>query len=163
MIAHDEPELAREELLYLVADCRAFFPAHNLLGDLAIAEDKLNVARGHFGFVYELTMQALGTNFHGRLPATRGYNQHFFQAGKSLARCLATLGNLDEAADLLRQLLKLDPREVELRELLDECELARRPGDAVVQLVSLQLPISPTALADNRDDDLADEEDDHDD
>src|SRR5579885_674751 len=32
MIAAGELEIARDELLYLVSDCRAFLEAHNLLG-----------------------------------------------------------------------------------------------------------------------------------
>src|SRR5204862_2589681 len=49
MIASGELEIARDELLYLVGDCRGFLEAHNLLGELALEEGDVPLAQGHFG------------------------------------------------------------------------------------------------------------------
>jgi len=46
MIAAGELEIARDELLYLVSDCRGFLEAHNRLGELALEEGDVPLARG---------------------------------------------------------------------------------------------------------------------
>ena len=42
MIEADELDIARDELLYLVADCPGFIEAHNLLAMLALEEEILS-------------------------------------------------------------------------------------------------------------------------
>src|SRR5262249_41730770 len=63
MISASELEIARDELLYLVADCRAFLEAHNLLAELALEEGNIPLARGHFGFGYEIGLNSLPEGF----------------------------------------------------------------------------------------------------
>lgn len=120
MIAGDEGEIARDELLYLVSDCRQFLEAHNLLAELAVEEGDLKVARGHFAFAYELGLELLPENFRGRLPATKEYNPEFFRAGRGAARCLIALGSRAEGLEILKRLAELDPQEPNVRALLDE-------------------------------------------
>jgi len=122
MIAGGELEIARDELLYLVSDCRGFLEAHNLLGELALEENDVALARGHFGFAYEIGLDSLPKGFRGILPANTDYNQPFFLAGRGLARCLIARGKRDDGREVLRQLLRFDPREEIVKSLLKELE-----------------------------------------
>lgn len=148
MIAEDELEIARDELLYLVADCRAFLAAHNLLGELALREEDVSLARGHYGFAYEVGLDSLPPGFRGILPTQRDYNGEFFLAGRGLARCLIARGQRSEGRSVLQNLQKLDPRNTDVRDLLAELDEQERSG-----LVSPELPILDDLSADEDDDD----------
>lgn len=120
MIAAGEFEIARDELLYLVSDCRGFLEAHNLLGELALEEEDVALAQGHFGFAYEIGMDSLPAGFRGRLPANKEYNGAFFLAGRGAARCLIARGQADKGREVLERLAQLDPQEQNVRSLLVE-------------------------------------------
>jgi hypothetical protein len=122
MIAGGELEIARDELLYLVSDCRAFLEAHNLLGELALEENDIPLSQGHFGFAYEIGLDSLPPGFRGILPANRDYNRAFFLAGRGLARCLIARGQRDKGRDVLVQLSRFDPREESVKSLLAELD-----------------------------------------
>ena len=122
MISGGELEIARDELLYLVSDCRAFLDAHNVLGELALEENDVPLSQGHFGFAYEIGLDSLPPGFRGILPANRDYNRAFFLAGRGLARCLIARGQRDKGRDVLVQLLKFDPREETVKSLLKELD-----------------------------------------
>lgn len=124
MIAAGELEIARDELLYLVSDCGAFLEAHNLLGELALEEEDISLARGHFGFAYEIGLDSLPKGFRGILPAKKEYNPAFFLAGRGLARCLIARGKRAEGRDVLKQLARFDPREETIAALLRELDEA---------------------------------------
>lgn len=128
MIAAGELEIARDELLYLVADCRAFLEAHNLLGELALEEEDISLARGHFGFAYEIGLDSLPAGFRGILPAKRDYNRAFFLAGRGLARCLIARGQSKEGRDVLVQLSRFDPQEEHVKSLLKELDERKKGG-----------------------------------
>jgi len=131
MIAEGEFEIARDELLYLVSDCRGFLEAHNLLGELALEEEDIPLAQGHFGFAYEIGMDSLPQGFRGRLPANKEYNGQFFLAGRGVARCLIARGQVDKGREVLEQLAKLDPREENVQALLAELserQASKSPG-----------------------------------
>jgi len=130
MIAAGETEIARDELLYLVADCRAFLEAHNLLGDLALQAADLAVARGHYGFAYELGLASLPSGFRGTLPAGRNYNVQFFRAGLGLARCLLARGKAEAAGQVARQLARFDPSEKNVQAMLRALRARQPPGAA---------------------------------
>ncbi|MDB5387877.1 MAG: hypothetical protein JWM11_3523 [Planctomycetaceae bacterium] len=115
-----EGEIARDELLYLVADCRGFLEAYLQLAELALEEEDIGLAKGHFGFAYETGLEALPPHFRGLLPVKEGYNRHFFAAGRGLARCLVSRKEPDKAREVLEQLLKFDPTESESRSLLEQ-------------------------------------------
>jgi hypothetical protein len=148
MLAEGESDIARDELLFLVSDCRAFFDAHNLLGRLAAEEGNLPVARGHYGFVYESVLQGLPHGFRGRLPATAGYNRAFFEGGHGLARVLVALEEFTEAGQVLKRLESFDPEDEATRELREEWEELSRPGGAA-PLIQLQLAPKPPKPPDN--------------
>jgi hypothetical protein len=147
MIEGGEPDIARDELLYLVSDCRGFFDAHNLLGRLAADEGNLPVARGHYGFVYESVLKGLPHGFRGRLPSNLGYNGAIFAGGHGLARVLVALGELEEAGLVLKRLETFDPDDVATRELREEWDELSK-GDGGVPLVQLQFAPKPPAPRD---------------
>jgi hypothetical protein len=122
MIAGGELDIARDELLYLVSDCRAFLEAHNLLGELALEENDIRLSQGHFGFAYEIGLGSLPAGFRGILPSNRDYNRAFFLAGRGLARCLIARGQRDKGREVLVQLSRFDPREETVKSLLTELE-----------------------------------------
>jgi hypothetical protein len=131
MIAAGELEIARDELLYLVSDCRGFLEAHNRLGELALEEADLSLARGHFGFAFEIGIESLPKGFRGVLPSTTDYNTPFFLAGRGLARCLIARGQKAEGRNVLEQLSRFDPRDETIGALLaelDEAEQRKKPG-----------------------------------
>lgn len=127
MIAGGELEIARDELLYLVSDCRAFLDAHNLLGELALEENDIPLSQGHFGFAYEIGLDSLPPGFRGILPANRDYNRAFFLSGRGLARCLIARGQRDKGREVLVQLSKFDPREEVVKSLLAELDEQHKP------------------------------------
>ncbi len=110
MIAAGETEIARDELRWLLDECHDFIEAHALLGDLAHAEDEVKLARGHYGYAYQLAQKAIEqAEDITRLPATLAANQPFFHAGEGLVRCLAKMGKRGLAQDVAKRLLQLDP------------------------------------------------------
>lgn len=118
MILRGENEIARDELLYLVADCRGFLEAYCVMAEEALEEGDIPLAKGHFGFAYENGLEALPRGFRGTLPVKEGYNAHFFHAGRGLARCLIAKGDLRKGKEVLEQLRRLDPEEEQTLDLL---------------------------------------------
>ena len=119
MLAGGEYEIAKEELRWLLDGCHALLEAHKLLGAIALAEHDVELARGHFGYAYQLGAAALGTGRPVGLPSACPANQPFFEAGQGLAWCLKQQGQADLAKDIVERLLALDPLDpLELRELL---------------------------------------------
>lgn len=112
MIAAEEYDIARDELLWLLEECRDCLDAHKLLGDLALTEKDFRLARGHYGYVYQIVQRVLaqvpGANsLPYRLPA----NQVFYQAGRGLILCLEKLGKRGQMREVIDRLLALDPRD----------------------------------------------------
>lgn len=120
MRARHEDEIARDELLYIVADCHGFMTAHNELGELALAQEDVKLARGHYGYSYENALKSLPPGFSGRLPHAEGYNGPFFEAGRGLARCLVALGRVEEGEKVLKKLAQFDPEEPDTQSLLSQ-------------------------------------------
>lgn len=118
--ANGEFEIARDELLYLVADCRGFLEAYIQLAELALEDEDIALAKGHFAFAYENGLDILPLNFRGQLPCQEGYNPHFYAAGRGLARCLISRKEPQQAREVLQQLLKFDPSEEGAKSLLDQ-------------------------------------------
>ncbi|MFO1020292.1 MAG: tetratricopeptide repeat protein [Planctomycetales bacterium] len=118
MILRDEQEIARDELLYLVADCRGFLEAYCVMAEQALEEGDIALAKGHFGFAYENGLDALPRGFKGSLPSKEGYNSHFFHAGRGLARCLIAKGDLKKGREVLEQLRRFDPEEPQTLDLI---------------------------------------------
>lgn len=109
MLAAGETEIAVDELRWLLDGCGDFIAAHRLLGELALADGDLKLARGHFGYAYEIGLSALPLPFEGQLPYRLAANQALLEAAKGLAWCLHELNKPKLARRVLAQLLRLDP------------------------------------------------------
>jgi tetratricopeptide (TPR) repeat protein len=121
MIAAGEMDIATDELRWLLSECHNFLAAHKLLGDLALAAGDLRLARGHYGYAYQLGIKAIDGNRDVKhLPYATEQNQAFFQAGRGLATCLMKLNKRGLANDVIQRLVQLDPRDpLALRALLN--------------------------------------------
>ncbi|MDZ4779472.1 MAG: tetratricopeptide repeat protein, partial [Planctomycetia bacterium] len=101
---------AREELRWLLEGCRDLLAAHRLLGEIALEEGDAKLARAHFGYAFQLGVDALAqAGDPGPLLYQRPANQGFFQAGKGLAWSFQQLGQPDKAREIAERLLALDP------------------------------------------------------
>jgi Flp pilus assembly protein TadD len=110
MLQAGETDVAVDELRWLLEGCHELLEAHKLLGEFAMTEGDLALARSHFGRAYDLGLAALPRKgLSGPLPYARPANRPFLEAGKGLACCLRGLGELKLATDVVGQLLTLDP------------------------------------------------------
>lgn len=110
MLDAGETDIALDELRWLLNGCSDFVAAHRLLGELALADGDLRLARGHFGYAYEIAVSAFPPRgLEGPLPYRLPSNQPFLEAAKGLAWCLHELGKKKLARQVLRQLLDCDP------------------------------------------------------
>jgi hypothetical protein len=119
MLDAGETEIAIDELRWLLDDCREFLAAHRMLGELALADGDLKLARGHFGVAFQLGIKAaegisrsegpLGPRATGPMPYSRPANRDFYESGKALVECLKQLGKTEMARDVIDRLLRLDP------------------------------------------------------
>jgi hypothetical protein len=88
-----DPESARDALRYALSACHDNLWAHVALGQIALDEFRdPALARGHFGYAFELASRALPPGFQGRLPRDRPNNRPFYEAIDGLVRCLQALG-----------------------------------------------------------------------
>jgi tetratricopeptide (TPR) repeat protein len=144
MIAAGELEIANDELRWLLGGCGDFVVAHRLLGEIALAEGDLPLARGHFGYAYEISVAALQRHqCQGPLPYARPANQAFFEAAKGLAFCLNELGHTRRAREVLERIVRLDPADpLGLREML--AKLNTQPTQARTHgLEQANMPTDP--------------------
>jgi len=107
MLDAGEVDIAIDELRWLLNGCSEFVDAHRLLGELALADGDLPLARGHFGYVHRLGIGALGSK--GPLPYRLPANQGFHESGKGLVWVLMKLGKTDLAREAVADLLRCDP------------------------------------------------------
>jgi len=110
MLDAGEIDVALDELRWLLNGCSDFVAAHRMLGELAAADGDLKLARGHFGYAYEIGLSAVPTGgLDAPLPYRLPANRAFLEAAKGLAWCLHELGKLKLAVRVVEQLLKCDP------------------------------------------------------
>lgn len=110
MLAAGESEIARDELLWLLSGCPDLLRAHRLLGEIALESGDIRLARGHFGYGFEIGLSAiLRAGLSSPLPYRLPTNQSFFESAKGLAHCLRELKEPSMAADVARILLACDP------------------------------------------------------
>ena len=110
MIAGGEPEIARDELVWLLSECPDFLEAHVHLGMIALEEGDKKLARGHFGRAYELCLRALQAAGNPKpLPHALPGNQPFYEAAKGLVHCLLETGRRPMAATVCSAVAPLDP------------------------------------------------------
>jgi tetratricopeptide (TPR) repeat protein len=110
MIDAGEVEIATDELRWLLNGCSDFVAAHRLLGELAMEQRDIKLARAHFGYAYDIGLSALPpAGLGGALPYRVPANQAFLEAAKGLAWCLRELGQDEQALAVVDQLLACDP------------------------------------------------------
>lgn len=110
MLDAGETEIARDELRWLLNGCGDCVAAHRMLGELALEEGDPKLARGHFGYAYEIALSAFPPRgLDGPLPYRLAANQAFLEAAKGLAWCLHELGKKKLALRVIKQLLDCDP------------------------------------------------------
>lgn len=94
-------EAARDAFRYALQGCGDNLWVHVAFGRLALEEFRdPSLARGHFGYAYELARKALPAGFAGRLDPARLVNRPFFEAIEGLATCYEALGKPAEVGPL---------------------------------------------------------------
>jgi tetratricopeptide (TPR) repeat protein len=110
MLDAGEVDVAIDELRWLLEGCSDLVRAHQLLGEIALTEGDLPLARGHFGYAFDICRAALPPGgLPGPLPYCLAENQALHESAKGLALCLEQLGNRDLARDVLREMQRWDP------------------------------------------------------
>jgi hypothetical protein len=88
-----DPEGARDALRFALEGCGDNLWVHVALGKIALESFKdAELARGHFGYAFELVDRAIPKNFRGRIPRKLPGNRPFFDAVDGLAACYEALG-----------------------------------------------------------------------
>jgi hypothetical protein len=96
-----DPEAARDALRYALQGFGENLWVHVALGQIALGEFRdPALARGHFGYAFELSQRALPPGFAGRLPLHRPANRPLYDAIDGLSSCFEALGQPAEAARL---------------------------------------------------------------
>ena len=106
-----DPESARDALRYALSACHANLWAHVALGRIALTDFRdPTLARGHFGYAFELGQRALPRDFSGRLAPERPANRPFYEALDGLVECLKALGQHGECERLRELRARLSER-----------------------------------------------------
>ncbi len=109
MLEAGEFDVARDECLWLLQGCTDCLDAHYLLGEIALGDNDFPLARGHFGYAFQLVAKAIeragGALVPYRLPA----NRVFHESGKALVYCLLQLDKHEMGAEVIQALLRADP------------------------------------------------------
>ncbi len=109
MLDAGEVEVAMDECRWLLNGCSDCLEAHRILAEIALGENDLPLARGHFGYAYRLGAQALEqARVRGPLPYRLPANKTFFESAKGLAWCLKELGKREMVAEVVEQMLACD-------------------------------------------------------
>ncbi len=96
-----DPEAARDALRFALQGCGDNIWVHVALGRIALEDFRdPSLARGHFGYAYELAENALPGGFGGRLPREHPANRPLYDAVEGLVACHEALGAADLAAEL---------------------------------------------------------------
>ena len=103
-----DPEAARDALRYALQGCGDNLWVHVALGRIALDEFRdPSLARGHFGYGYELALRGIPPGFRGRIVPDRPMNRPFYEAGEGLAACYDALTKPDEAAEIRETMSRL--------------------------------------------------------
>jgi hypothetical protein len=92
---------ARDQLRFLLEECGTNLWVHAALGRIALESHRdARLARGHFGYAFELARRAVPPDFRGRLPGDRPANRPLYDALDGLIACDEALGRRAEADEL---------------------------------------------------------------
>jgi hypothetical protein len=98
-----EPEDARDALRYALEGCGDNLWVHVALGQIALKEfNDPSLARGHFGYAFELVRQAVPPHFTGRIPRDHPLNWPMYEAIEGLIACHEALKQPRDAEELRR-------------------------------------------------------------
>jgi hypothetical protein len=104
-----DPEGARDALRYALQGCGDNMWVHVALGMIALEDfNDPGLARGHFGYAFELAERAIPPDFSGVLPREHTANRPLYDAIDGLIRCHEALGHpalVDELRALARRWL----------------------------------------------------------
>jgi hypothetical protein len=96
-----EPEDARDALRYALHECGDNLWIHVALGRIALeAFRDPQLARGHFGYAFELARRAIPREFSGRIPPERQANRPLYDAIDGLLACYEALRQPREAREI---------------------------------------------------------------
>jgi len=110
MIDAGENDVAIDELRWLLNDCPDLLEAHQLLGELALVDGDPRLARAHFGYAFDIGLNALPReNWRCALPFRLPGNRSFLTAAKGLAHCLNEIGEPERAREVAQRLIAFDP------------------------------------------------------
>ncbi|MGL4513342.1 MAG: tetratricopeptide repeat protein [Lacipirellulaceae bacterium] len=111
MIEAGELDVAVDELRWLLSACSDFIEAHAMLGELAVEmTEDVELARGHFGYAFQLGERALDRTGKPRpLPGAHPANRAWFEAARGLAWCFEKLGRPTDADGVLAIVRRCDP------------------------------------------------------
>lgn len=110
MLDAGEIDVAMDECRWLLSGCSDCLEAHRILGEIALGDNDLPLARGHFGYAYRLGVKALEqAGSRGPLPHRLRANQSFLESAKGLAWCLRELGKREMASEVVQFMLLCDP------------------------------------------------------
>ena len=88
-----DPEGARDALRYALQGCGDNMWVHVALGLIALEDfNDPGLARGHFGYAFELAERAIPPDFSGVLPREHTANRPLYDAIDGLIRCHEALG-----------------------------------------------------------------------
>jgi hypothetical protein len=121
MLEAGEVDIARDELRWLLEECHDLLEAHRLLGELALADNDLPLARGHFGYAVRIGQGAIDrAGKKAPVPYLLPGNRAFLEAGKGLVWSLLQLEKRELAAEVAEQLMACDPSDpLGLRRLVE--------------------------------------------
>lgn len=110
MLEAGEFDVARDECLWLLQGCSDCMEAHYLLGEIALGDNDFPLARGHFGYAFQLGNKAVQrTRGASPVPYRLAANKIFHESGKALVYCLLQLGKPEMAKEVIDALLWADP------------------------------------------------------
>lgn len=123
MIEEGEIEIALDELRYLLSGCSDFIEAHALLGEIAAqGETDLELARGHFGYGFQLGERAIDiTECPGPIPGSERANAPWYDAAFGLVWCFEKQGKSAFADRIVAIACGMDPSDpAGIRAMLDD-------------------------------------------
>ncbi len=99
-----DPEAARDALRFALQGCGDNIWVHVALGRIALDDFRdPSLARGHFGYAFELAERALPGGFDGRIPREHPSNRPLHDAVDGLIACHEALGAADLADELKKR------------------------------------------------------------
>ncbi len=99
-----DPEAARDALRFALQGCGDNLWVHVALGRIALDDFRdPSLARGHFGYAFELAERALPGGFDGRIPREHPSNRPLHDAVDGLIACHEALGAADLADELKKR------------------------------------------------------------